>query len=57
METMLQNMIMRINLIPRLYDATEGEVLVDGVNVKDYSIEALREQMKQDVSFGREFLR
>ena len=31
-----------VNLIPRLYDATQGEVLVDGVNVKDYDIEALR---------------
>ena len=30
-----------INLIPRLYDATEGEVLVDGVNVKDYKLEEL----------------
>ncbi|MBE6156145.1 MAG: ABC transporter ATP-binding protein [Firmicutes bacterium] len=30
-----------INLVPRFYDATEGEVLVDGVNVKDYKIEAL----------------
>lgn len=30
-----------INLIPRFYDATEGEVLVDGVNVKDYSLEFL----------------
>ena len=26
-----------INLVPRFYDATEGEVLVDGVNVKDYT--------------------
>ncbi|MDY4741937.1 MAG: ABC transporter ATP-binding protein [Lachnospira sp.] len=34
-----------VNLIPRLYDATEGEVLVDGVNVKDYSIEALRDKV------------
>ena len=30
-----------INLIPRFYDVTEGEVLVDGVNVKDYSLEFL----------------
>ena len=32
-----------VNLIPRLYDVTGGEILVDGVNVKDYDIEALRE--------------
>ncbi len=30
-----------MNLIPRFYDATEGEVLVDGVNVRDYELEAL----------------
>ena len=30
-----------INLIPRLYDATEGEVLVDGVNVRDYKLDEL----------------
>lgn len=30
-----------INLVPRFYDATEGEVLVDGVNVKEYQLEAL----------------
>lgn len=30
-----------INLIPRFYDVTDGEVLVDGVNVKDYKIESL----------------
>ena len=30
-----------INLIPRFYDATDGEVLVDGINVKDYKLEAL----------------
>ncbi len=32
-----------ISLIPRLYDADEGEVLVDGVNVKDYSLVNLRD--------------
>ncbi|MBE6021533.1 MAG: ABC transporter ATP-binding protein [Clostridiales bacterium] len=31
-----------VQLIPRLYDATEGEVLVGGVNVKDYDLNALR---------------
>lgn len=30
-----------INLVPRFYDATEGEVLIDGVNVKDYDLEFL----------------
>jgi len=30
-----------INLVPRFFDATEGEVLIDGVNVKDYVQEAL----------------
>lgn len=32
-----------INLIPRLYDTTIGEVKVGGVNVKDYSVQALRD--------------
>ena len=32
-----------INLIPRLYDVTGGEILIDGVNVKNYDLEALRE--------------
>ncbi len=32
-----------VNLIPRLYDVTNGEVLVDDVNVKDYDIKALRD--------------
>lgn len=31
-----------VSLIPRLYDADRGEVLVDGVNVKDYSLDNLR---------------
>ena len=30
-----------INLVPRFYDATKGEVLVDGINVKDYKLEKL----------------
>ena len=34
-----------INLIPRFYDATEGEVLVDGMNVKEYTQEALRNRI------------
>lgn len=34
-----------INLIPRFYDATEGEVLVDGVNVKEYDERALRNKI------------
>ena len=34
-----------INLVPRFYDATEGEVLVDGVNVKDYTLRALHDKI------------
>jgi len=34
-----------INLIPRFYDATGGEVLVDGINVRDYTQEALRDKL------------
>ena len=34
-----------INLIPRLYDVSEGKVLVGGVNVKDYDLKALRDQV------------
>lgn len=34
-----------VNLIPRFYDATEGEVLVDGQNVKDYTQAELRNRM------------
>ena len=34
-----------INLVPRFYDATEGEVLVDGVNVKDYTQEYLHNKI------------
>lgn len=34
-----------VNLIPRFYEATEGEVLVDGVNVKEYTQKALRSKL------------
>ena len=34
-----------INLIPRFYDVTDGEILVDGVDVRDYTQEALRNKI------------
>ena len=34
-----------INLVPRFYDVTEGEVFVDGVNVKKYSLDALNNKI------------
>ena len=34
-----------VNLIPRFYDATQGEILVDGVNVKNYDQHALRNKI------------
>lgn len=34
-----------INLVPRFYDATDGEVLVDGVDVKNYSLEELHNKL------------
>lgn len=34
-----------ISLIPRFYDATEGEILVDGINVKEYTQEALHNKI------------
>ena len=34
-----------VSLIPRFYDATEGDVLVGGVNVKEYDLKALRKKM------------
>lgn len=45
-----------INLVPRFYDATRGEVLVDGINVKDYKLEALHNKLgyvpQRAVMFG-----
>lgn len=34
-----------INLIPRLYDVDEGEILYDGINIKEYELEFLRDQI------------
>lgn len=34
-----------INLLPRFYDYSEGEILIDGVNIKSYRLKALRKQM------------
>ncbi|MCL2157882.1 MAG: ABC transporter ATP-binding protein/permease [Oscillospiraceae bacterium] len=34
-----------VNLIPRFYDATSGRVLIDGIDVRDYSLSALRSQV------------
>jgi ATP-binding cassette subfamily B multidrug efflux pump len=56
-----------INLIPRFYDVTEGRVLVDGIDVRDVTIESLRSQIgivfqettlfagtiKENIAFGR----
>jgi subfamily B ATP-binding cassette protein MsbA len=34
-----------VSLLPRLYDADSGEILIDGINIKDYSLKSLRENM------------
>lgn len=34
-----------VNLVPRFYDASDGDVLVDGVNVKDYDVDTLRSKI------------
>lgn len=34
-----------VNLVPRMYDATEGSVLVDGVDVRDYDVQSLRDKI------------
>ena len=34
-----------VSMIPRLYDVDEGEVLVDGINVRDYGLKNLRESV------------
>ena len=34
-----------INLVPRFYDVTDGEILVDGINVKDYKLETLHNKI------------
>lgn len=34
-----------INLIPRFYDVSEGEILINGVNIKNYKLEALRSEI------------
>lgn len=34
-----------VNLIPRFYDATKGQIIIDGVDVKDYSLEQLRSKI------------
>ncbi len=41
-----------LNLLPRFYDTTEGEILIDGINIKDYiisDIRALMGQVSQDI--------
>lgn len=35
-----------VQLIPRLYDVTEGEILIDGINVKDYQLQILHQEVE-----------
>ena len=44
-----------VQLIPRLYDATEGEVIVGGVNVKDYDLKVLRDSVAMVLQKNRLF--
>src|SRR5881628_2533970 len=34
-----------VDLIPRFHDVSSGEILIDGINIKEYTIESLRKQM------------
>jgi ATP-binding cassette subfamily B protein len=57
-----------INLLPRFYDVTKGEILIDGINIKDVSLKELRDRIgyvpqkgylfsgtiKSNLSFGKE---
>src|SRR5690625_5782768 len=57
-----------VNLIPRLFDPDEGEVIIDGVNLKEWDLQTLREiigyvpqetflfstTIRENISFGRE---
>ncbi len=57
-----------INLIPRFYDATEGKILVDGINVRDYKLKSLHDKIgyvaqkafmfhgtvKENIAYGKE---
>ncbi len=59
-----------INLIPRFYDATEGTILVDGINVRDYKLKSLHEKIgyvaqkafmfrgtvKENVAYGKDIV-